>query len=178
MYKRDETRTDAYSFSITIMFTVISLLFLFVGSLIPAASIAFYFLSGMCIMNVMFEEKLHYAIISFGITAFLSVLIIPDFNFTIPYIILFGHYGIFKYYMEQKKFKRVSLALKYIYFSVGISVIYFVYPDFFNANYYGLPAVVYIIIIEVAFFFYDKLYSKLSKYYENYIRKILKNTIY
>ena len=178
MYRVDKTGTDSYGFSITLMFTFISLLFLFLGSLIPAAAIVFYFLSSMCIMNVMYEEKFHYALISFGISAFLCALIVPDFNFTLPYIILFGHYGIFKYIIEKKRLRKITIAVKYIYFSIGLSIIYLLYPAFFNENYYGLPSFVYIIILEVAFFFYDKLYSKFSKYYENILRKILKNSLY
>lgn len=172
-------RNGTYSLSIMAMFTAITFLCLFIGYMLPEARIIFYFVASLCSYCIMCEQSLGMGLVSIGIVIALSLLIFPDPKLAIPYAALFSHYGIYKYYLEQKHHRSIIILWKYIYFSIGIAIIYFVYPEFFvQNNYFDIPMLFMMILLGAGFFAYDFIYTLWAKIYTNVFRRMLKNTIY
>lgn len=165
----------AHRISLTAMFAAMSLLFLYLSSIIPVLSITFYFLSSVFVMGLLLEDEARLAFMMFAVVSLLSLLLMP-FTKSLPYILFFGHYGIAKYFIENFiKDKIVRYVLKLLYFNVAVFLIYLLARAFFEQDILssGLPIWAIIIIAEVAFVVYDFIYTKATGYYFNSIRRLL-----
>ena len=126
-------------------------------------------------MGLLLEEELSFALIMFVGVSLLSLLLIP-FTRALPYILLFGHYGIGKYLIEKNiKDKIIRYVLKLLYYNVAVFLIYLLARAFFVEDILGsgLPIWAIIIIAEVAFVVFDFIYTKVTGYYFNNIRRLL-----
>lgn len=165
----------AHRISLTAMFAAMSLLFLYLSSIIPVLSITFYFLSSVFVMGLLLEDEAKLAFMMFAVVSLLSLFLMP-FTKSLPYILFFGHYGIAKYFIENNiKDKVVRYVLKLLYYNIAIFLIYLLARAFFVQDILssGLPIWAIIIIAEVAFVVYDFIYTKVTAYYFNSIRRLL-----
>lgn len=100
--------------------------------------------------------------------------IVPNLLTVLPYVLLFGHYGIGKYFIEKIRDKVTAFILKLLYFDVCLAAIYFLaYGVFAPGLLEALPLWALIAIAQVVFVVYDFLYSKLTLFYVRVIRSKL-----
>lgn len=170
----------AHRVSLTAMFASMSLLFLFLSSILPAGRIPAYFLSSVFVMGLVLEEEIGLAFLMFAAVSLLSLLLIPPATLrTVPYVLFFGHYGIGKYYIQRRfKNKIISYAFRLAYYNAALVLLYLlayslVEQDILSA---GLPIWAIILIAQAAFVLYEYLFTKVTYYYYNNIRRfIMKN---
>lgn len=92
----------------------------------------------------------------------------------LPYVLLFGHYGIAKYYIEKMTNKAIAYIFKLVYFDVFVVLIYLLARDIFLTGFFADMALWLVaVILEVAFVVFDFLYSKVTLYYAKNIRNKL-----
>ncbi len=169
------TRT-AHRMSLTSMFTVMSMIFLYLASILPAGRVAAYFLSSVFVMGLALEEEYGLAWLMFAAASAVSLLLVPDMLRVVPYVLFFGHYGIGKYYLEtHMKDKVTGYILKLLYYNAALILIYLFARNIVKQDvlYLGIPLWAVIILAEVAFVLYDFLFTKITSYYVNNLRRLL-----
>ena len=118
------------------------------------------------------ERQPALACLVFAATSLLGLLIVPNLLMVLPYVMLFGHYGIGKYFLEKIRSKLISYLSKLLYFNIGIGLIYFfAYNAFFQGVLSQIPFWLLIIFIQLVFVLFDFVYSKILLWYFHTIRK-------
>lgn len=166
----------AHRVSLTAMFASMSLLFLYLASVLPTGRIAMYFLSSVFIMGLVIEEEIGLAVLMYIGVSLMSLLLMPNIIRVLPYVIFFGHYGIGKYYIQTRiKDKVAAYIVKLLYYNVALGLVYLlaqqiIYEDVLST---GVAFWLFVVLAEVAFVIYDFLYDKVSSYYFNNLRRLL-----
>ena len=169
-------KRTAHRVSLTAMFTAMSLLFLYMASVLPTMRVAMYFLSSIFVMGLVLEEEIGLAFLMFAAVSLLSLLLMPNILRVVPYVLFFGHYGIGKYFIEMNiKDKVVRYVVKLLYFNIAVALIYFLAREVFTQDLLDIGIAVWLLIIlaEIAFVVYDFLFTKVTSYYFNNIRRFL-----
>ena len=169
-------KRSAHRISLTAMFASMSLVFLYLSAILPSGSVAAYFLSSVFVMGLVLEEEMGLAFLMFAAVSLLSLLIMPDLTRTVPYVLFFGHYGIGKYYIERRfRDKTIVYVLKLLYYNAGLALIYWLAYGVFQQDILsaGIPLWAIIVIAEAAFVLYDYLFTKVTGYYFNNIRRLI-----
>jgi hypothetical protein len=162
----------AGTFSLSLMFSAFSLLFLYLAWLLPVVQLAMLFISSVFVMGIMIEERTGAAFISAVAVSLLGFLILPEKTFILPYIIFFGHYGIGKYLIEKKRSSISAMAFKLIYFGAALVLMYFAAPSrLFALLPFELPPAAFFAVMVVIFLVYDFLFSKVAQLYDDRIRR-------
>ena len=153
------------------MFTAFGLIFLYLSAILPTGRIALLFLSSIFVAGLLVEDQPGLAILSFIMVGGLGLLLVPNLLMVLPYVLLFGHYGIGKYYFEKIRDKVVSFVLKLLYFNVGLVAIYFLAGEiFFGQLLKTVPLWLLVVLAQIAFVIFDFLYSRVVLLYEHTIR--------
>lgn len=162
-------------FSLALMFSAFSLLFLFLVWLLPDLQLILYLVSSLFVMGIMLEESPGAAVLSAMAVSLLGLLILPDKILLLPYVFFFGHYGIAKYLIERRRRQGAgSVVLKLVYFNAGLALLYFTVPSrLFALLPWDLPLIGFIVVMEIVFLAYDFLFSKAAQFYENRVRRSL-----
>jgi len=161
------------------MFAAFTLLFLYLASILPTGKLAMYFLSSIFIAGLVVEHETGYAFLMFVAVALLSFLIIPNRVRVLYYVLFFGHYGIGKHYIEKIRDKVTAFILKLLYFNAAMALIYVISQYVLGQNLllvdvgFALPIFVLIILAQVLFVVYDYLYSLVTQFYYQRLRKWL-----
>lgn len=165
--------------SIAAMFSAFSLLFLFLASILPGMQIILYFLSSIFVMGIMLEERYGLALISVAAVSLLGFWILVDKTLLLPYVLFFGHYGIGKYLIEKKRRRAPAMVLKYVYFNIALAALYFTARTLLLSQLpFEMPLVAFFIIMQFIFLVYDFLFSKVTQFYNDRMRKKLKGSYY
>ena len=166
----------AHRVSLTAMFASMSLLFLYLASVLPTGRIAMYFLSSIFIMGLVIEEEIGLAVLMYIGVSLMSLLLMPNIIRVLPYVLFFGHYGIGKYYIQTRiKDKVAAYIVKLLYYNVALGLVYLlaqqiIYEDVLST---GVAFWLFVVLAEVAFVIFDFLYDKVSSYYFNNLRRLL-----
>lgn len=163
--------------SLASMFSAFSLLFLVLAAFLPSVQLAMFFISSLFVMGLMLEGSTGAAVLSVMVVTVLGLLILPDKTLLLPYVFFFGHYGIGKYLIERRRGKAAAMFLKYVYFNVGMGLVYFFARALLLEQIpFDLPLAGFIIILEAGFLLYDYLFSKATLYYNERIRRRLRGS--
>ncbi len=158
--------------SLSAMYTAFSVIFIYLSSVIPYVRLSCLFLSSLFVAALMVERDLRYSVLTYIASLVLSVLIVPSLPYLLPYMLLFGHYGIGKYYIEKIDNKLVSYLLKDLYFTVFLTVCYFAAGGIlFTGILSGIDYWIILLISQIVFPVYDYLMSLLLDMYYRNIRK-------
>lgn len=160
--------------SLAAMFLGFTLVSLYLACILPVGRLVMYFLASIFITGLLIEGEHLWALILFFASCLISLLIMPDITRVLPYLLFFGHYGAFKFFIERMKDKFLVMVFKYLYFNICAAAMYFlclsvIFQDI-PAN---LPLAAIIIIAQIVFLAYDFLYSRISWYYSTTLRKLL-----
>lgn len=153
------------------MFASFTLLFLFLATIVPA-KLSMFFLCSVFVTGMLVEHETGYAFLIFVAVSLLSLLIVTTVH-SLAYIIFFGHYGIGKYYIEKIKDKVTAFILKLLYFNAAMALIYFLAPLVIGNALLSIPLWILIPAAQIVFIIYDYLYSLVSQFYYQKIRKWL-----
>ena len=158
------------------MFAAMSLVFLYLASILPVGRIAAYFLSSVFVMGLALEEEYGLAWLAFAAVSALSLLLMPDILRVVPYVLFFGHYGISKYYIETRiKDKVMGYILKLLYYNAALILTYLLAQGIIKQDILdlGIPFWAVIILAEAVFVLYDYLFTKATSFYLDNFRRFL-----
>lgn len=179
--KRDEKlfrSRPVNNISLGAMFTAFTLIFLYLAGILPVGRVVMFFISSLFAACMVVEKQPFMAFLVYAASSGLALLILPDRLSVLPYVLLFGHYGLGKCLIEKKiKDKITAFIVKLVYFDICMGAIYFLcYAVFITGYLAKLPLWVLIVGAQVAFVAYDYIYSRALQIYEKDIRKRLLKT--
>ncbi len=165
MEKKD--KISARGIAVSAMLLAISVVTLYLQTILPIANFTLYMLSSFYIAFVILESGQKAGWIFYAASCLLSLIIIPDKVFLVPYILFFGLYGLVKYYSEKLGKMPIEIVIKLVFFnfSLGIIVIFFKELVLGSIKLPDLPIVLLMIAFEIAFLAYDYLYTMVIGFY-------------
>ena len=168
-------KRTAHRVSLTAMFAAMSLLFLYLAAVLPTTRLAMFFLSSIFVMGLVLEEEIGLAFLMYiAVSALGMLFMLPHIVYILPYVIFFGHYGIGKYFIEIRiKDKVVRYIVKLLYYNVALVLIYLLAQATLKEMMEALPIWALLLVAEAAFVLFDYLFTKVTAYYFNNIRRYL-----
>lgn len=155
------------------IFTGISVILLYMGTIMPTGRLTLYFLASLPVAITIIELGAGAGIAVYSTVCMLSLLVSGNILGIVPFIFFFGHYPISKYYIEKGKKAAVELLLKLAVFNISGLLWYLLFKSLFItvlpasfADNSILSAVTFA-VMQVIFLIYDYVFSKLLFYYES-----------
>lgn len=154
------------------IFTCMTVMFLYISVIIPTGKITLYFLASLPVSIAIIEFGAGAGISVYLAACMLSSLIVGNIFVIVPFIFFFGHYPIFKYFIEKRRKMVVEILLKLAFFNLSVLLWYLFFKGLFitlipvQFNNGGL-LIVFIIVMQVILFIYDYVYSRILFYYES-----------
>ncbi len=161
------------------MVTALAVLCLYATAVLPAGSVPLYFLSSFVIYVLVCEGAYTAALVSFLASAVLAFFMLPNKVPVFAYIVLFGHFGIFRTAMQNRfRGKLMPAFLKLLYCDAFAGVGIYLALYVFNINLSAIPVMqlpvwALAVLSQLAFLFYDVLYSLSAMVYETRFRRII-----
>jgi hypothetical protein len=145
----------------------VCLLMMFMTGLVPFSSYVFPAMAGMVLIAVCTENGTKTALLVFAATSILALLIVPDRQSVMLFIMLLGYYPMLKPKLEKLPF-LLSYALKFLLFNAVIIAFYYVMlyifgvPDMLEGwgDFGKYTAYVVLGMVNFTFFMYDFLLSQ------------------
>lgn len=151
------------------IFLVFTLLFLFLAGSVTNIQMISYCLSSIFVIIILEESNLRAGIAFYIASSLLALLVLPNKLAIVPYVLFFGHYGIWYYWYTKAKNKYLVHAVNYLVANISIFIIYFTCKELFVAL--KIPSfILFIPIIEVFIFLFDYMYGRCLYYYRRDVR--------
>lgn len=100
----------------------LTIVFLFGASFVPGIELTLYALSSLFVAVMVIESGPKSGIVLYAAAVILGLILVPNKLGMLPYICLFGYYGVVKYYIEKNRRPQVQLIAKVILFAVVIAI--------------------------------------------------------
>lgn len=159
----------------------ICLLLMFMTGLVPFSSYIFPTLAGMVLIAVSEENGLKTGFLVYAVTALLALMIVPDREAVVLFILLLGYYPMIKPILERIP-KIFAYLAKLVLANGMIVVFYYVMmyifgvPDLLSGWAVGIYAALG--LVNFTFLMYDYLLSQVMSIYLKWFRpKILRKII-
>ena len=165
--------------------SALCLLLMFMTGLIPFSSYIFPALAGIVLISVREENGLKTALLVYAATSLLALLIVPDREAVMMYIMLLGYYPLAKPWIERVP-RVFSIVLKLLLFNAVVVAFYYVmlfvfgFPDMLEGwgDFGRYTLVVILAIVNFTLFMYDYLLTQALHIYRGWFRpKILRKII-
>ena len=169
----------AFKVSLGGIVTAVCVFSVFCTGMFPMLDYAIPTFAGFLMVIMIVETSARWAVTTYAATSFLSLLVTPNYQATLLFILFMGYYPILKFYLDRMKNKAVSVAIKYIVFNAAIIIFYMLFQYVFvgadmleGMEMFGRYAVLVIWLAANAFFFlYDRVLTQLIDLYVNWFRK-------
>lgn len=112
----DLTNKKTYQLALGGICLALTIIFMFGASIVPGAELTLYAISSLFIAVMILESGVKGGIALYIAAALLGLLIVPNKVGVLPYIGMFGLYGIVKFYIEKLKNPVAQVMLKVVFF--------------------------------------------------------------
>jgi len=99
----------------------LTIIFMFAGSIVPGIELTLFALSSFFTAVMILETGIGGGVIFYLAAAILGFIVAPDKLAIIPYIGLFGYYGILKYFIEKARSGAMQIGLKILFFAAVLT---------------------------------------------------------
>ncbi len=149
-------------------------IFLYLGSFLPAVKISADALAGLLPAVAVIHCGCFWASGVYVAAGLLSLLLLPDKTCAIWFLLVFGHYGIFKSLLERIPNRIVEWAAKLALFAVCIALMFLFFRSFFLAALPQYAEWLLFIGLLICFVLYDIAFSALISFYQRRIHPHVK----
>lgn len=136
------------------IFVALSLILLYLSSVFPTNKLFILGIASCIIPLSIMLTGVKNTLVVYAAVSLLSLFLIPSKLIAISYILIFGSYGIVKYFVEKLRRIPLEFILKLLYFNITCAIIVFIYKLVIvkipNINIYLL-----IFALQFAFVIYD-----------------------
>ena len=152
----------------------LTLVCVYLSSIVPAGRLGFLFLSSIFIAMLMVERETALAVMAFVGTSLLGLLLVNDKVLILPYVFFFGYFGIAKEYLERIQDRVLCWAVKLLYFNAALALLYFFTMHVLFPN-LTLTFPVYWLILpaQAVFILYDWLFTRAVHFYMDRLRRLI-----
>ncbi len=149
------------------IFGALSLMFLYIGMVIPTGNWAMAAISGLFPAAVIISVGMKEGILCWAGVSLLSFLFLPEKFMALLFTVLFGLYAIVKNLIERLRNIPLECALKLAYFNLAFTVIYFTMKAALFSSLPSALSIVWIlyVVANVVFLIYDFGFTKLIGFY-------------
>ncbi len=155
------------------IFLALTVVSLFIASVIPGLELTFYALSSVFIGLMILETGLGGGLLVYVAAVLLGLLIIPSKVAVIPFIFFFGIYAVIKALAEKPQQKAVQLIIKIVFFAVVFCIAYLMFKELFFGN-IDLPDWSFPVLLiagTAAFILYDFIFTLILELYKKRVNK-------
>lgn len=160
--------------TVAAILAALCVIFLYLGSLLPAVKISAVALSSLLPAVAVIHCGCFWAAGVYAVAGALSLLLLPDKTCAIWFLLVLGHYGIFKSLIERVPNRVVEWVLKNVLFALCITLMFLFFRTFFLA---ALPHYAEWLLFAgllICFILYDIAFSALISFYCRRIRPHIK----
>ena len=169
----------AYKVALCGVFSALSLVLMMLTTVIPVGTYALPIISGALLSAIVIEFNAKWALAVYFAVSVLSFLLSGDKEAVLYFAMFFGFYPIIKSYFERLKSKVLQWILKYAAFNLCMIGAFFIGTyllgvplESYKILGWNLP-IVFLLIGDIAFVFYDRCVTLVILNYINYWRKKL-----
>ena len=155
------------------IFTSIAVVFLYLSTIMPTGKLTLYFLASLPVAITIVELGAGAGIAVYFAASLLNMLITGNITGAVPFVFFFGHYPVFKYFIEKGRKAAVELLLKLTVFNMSIFLWYSLFKSLFitvlPSQFAGrsILTAAFITAMQAVFLVYDYVFSRLLFYYES-----------
>jgi hypothetical protein len=145
----------------------LTIIFMFAGSIVPGVELTLFALSSFFTAIMIIETGLSGGVIFYLAASILGFIIAPDKLAIVPYIGLFGYYGIVKFLIEKVHSATLQISFKVIFFAAVLTAGVIGFKELLMSA-VDLPDVSGILIILggiLMMMLYDYIYTLVINYY-------------
>lgn len=158
------------------MITAITVLCLYASSLFPVGRVPLLFMASVMVTILSGEGAYVSALLCYAASAAIVFFLLPDRQPAYFYILLLGHYGIFRAFVQtriQSRLFRLMVKVFYcdIFLSLGVYLVMLLIDGFAFSFPYGLPVWAVVLLTQPALVGYDLLYGASIALYQTYMRR-------
>ncbi|WP_242966375.1 hypothetical protein [Clostridium sp. BSD9I1] len=158
------------------LLTALGVLLIYLSTIIPTNKIFILGIASSLTPVALISTSLQNTITVYIATSIISFLLLGLRGQVILYIIFFGTYGIIKFLIERIRNSKLEWLLKYLFFNLCLFLCYLLYKFLFlgevDLTKIKLPIPLFIIALEIAFYFYDYVLTYAIHYVKT---KLLRN---
>lgn len=100
----------------------LTLIFMFAGSIAPGIELTLFAISSLFVAVMILETGVGGGILLYVAAVILGLILVPGKVALIPYIFLFGYYGLVKYFIEKLQTGISQLIIKVIFFAAILCI--------------------------------------------------------
>ncbi len=149
----------------------INIILLLLINVIPINTLFIMGLASLPISIVIMEWGPKSGVAFYIASVVLGFIVMANKIHWILYILTFGLYGIVKYIIEQDRSVYIEYLFKIVFANIIIVAIYFLLRSFV----YIPINIITVLIFEVVFIVYDHVYTLFIEYYNQKLKRIIKN---
>lgn len=135
--------------------------------------------AGFLMVVMIVETSPKWAVTTYFVVSALCLVITPNYEASMLFILFMGYYPILKFYLDQLNNKVFSWSVKYIVFNLAAAVFFLAFQYVFTSvdllegmDMFGRFALPLLWIMgNVFFWLYDKVLGQLVDLYVNWFRK-------
>ena len=153
------------------IFTGLAVILLYLATVMPTFELSLYTLCSLPIAFVIIEAGVKAGFISYLAVSILSFLLIGRPLGVLPFLLFFGHYGIFKFLIEKKRNPVVEIVLKLVVFNGSLMLGYYIYSQLLMVdmtamlNHFKIQPIFIWIGLQPLFILYDFIFTRLIGFY-------------
>ena len=132
----------------------LSIITLYLTTIIPVNTLSILTLASCFIPITILRSNIRTACFVYVATTLMSFFIVP-INYAIMYALLFGIYGIVKYFIEKLRKLPIEIILKLLFFNVVLSIGLIFMNAFIGELNIDLPTWLLYLVAQPAFLLYD-----------------------
>ncbi|NLC67578.1 MAG: hypothetical protein GX754_02085 [Clostridiaceae bacterium] len=167
---------DARKVALSGILAGVSVICLFLASVMPTSKLSLYALSSFIVSIIMAEYGTRAGVVFYILTSILAFLAVPDKTRIVPYIVFFGVYGIIKFHVEKINRIILEYVIKILYFNICVAAWLMLFREIFLPEDAELKVSLWVVVLvlEAVFILYDYVYSLFIQYYLKRLKKFLK----
>lgn len=155
----------------------LSVAFMFCGSLLYVFTYVVPMILGLLMMTVKKTFSSSCAWCVYIAVSILSLIIVPDKETVLMYVLFFGYYPIIRPGIEKIKVKPLRYFIKFLLFNISVAAVeliaYFVFgiPFFEDSSFSAAMIIVFAALMNVTFALYEFLLNNFMILYERKLEK-------
>ena len=174
-YHRDNEMKKNKTFKLALggICLALTLIFMFAGSIVPGIELTLFAISSLFVAVMILESGVSGAVLLYLAACILGFILIPNKVAIVPYIFLFGYYGILKYFIEKLPTALSQIAVKVIFFAIILCAGFLGFKEILlgAVNLPDYPVAVLIIAGTVFLLLYDYIYSFIINFYVTKVQR-------
>ena len=143
------------------------------GAIMPTGKLTMYFIASLPVAAAIIEFGTGAGILVYFAVCILSALVSGNILGIVPFAIFFGHYPIFKHFIERGRSAAVEILMKLAVFNLSGLLWYLLFKAIFlevlavGLTFSGAMLAVLITAMQLLFFVYDYVFTWLLIYYQS-----------